>query len=104
MIFNLLFLIIVLKITPQALIFSKNTCSKIYSLFASKNIKNTNIDTSNDDNELDDTKFIFKNEKLDENVKPTIDNFSKIQPLENEIKTTEDEVEMKIEKINDERE
>jgi len=99
----IIFLIIVLKITPQkALIFSKKTCSKIYSLSVSKNIKNTNIDTSNDDNELDDTKFIFKNEKLDENIKPTIDNFSKIQTLENEIKTTEDEVEMKIEKINDE--
>ncbi|MEC8601715.1 MAG: DNA translocase FtsK [Bacteroidota bacterium] len=99
----IIFLIIVLKITPQkAILFSKNTCSKIYSLFASKNINSTNIDTSNDDNELDQNKFIFKNEKLDENIKPTIENFSKIQPLENEIKTTEDEIEMKIEKINDE--
>jgi S-DNA-T family DNA segregation ATPase FtsK/SpoIIIE len=99
----IIFLIIVLKITPQkTLIFSKNTCLKIYSIFSSKNINITNVDISKENDELDDTKFIFKNEKLDENIKPTIDNFSKIQPLENEIKTIEDNVEMKIEKINDE--
>ena len=99
----IIFLIIVLKITPQkTLIFSKNTYLKIYSIFSSKNINITNVDISKENDELDDTKFIFKNEKLDENIKPTIDNFSKIQPLENEIKTIEDNVEMKIEKINDE--
>ena len=57
----IIFLIIVLKITPQkAILFSKNSCSKIYSLLASKNINSTNIDTSNDDNELDENKFILK--------------------------------------------
>ena len=96
----IIFIVIVLKITPQKiLIFLKSNYSKTSSIFKSKPRNDTKIDES-----TDDTKFIFKNDKQVEFIKPTIQNFSKIESLEGEkeIKTIEDEVEMKIEKINDE--
>ena len=96
----IIFIVIVLKITPQKILFFlKSNYSKTSSIFKSKPRNDTKIDES-----TDDTKFIFKNDKQVEFIKPTIQNFSKIESLEGEkeIKTIEDEVEMKIEKINDE--
>ncbi|PDH53708.1 MAG: cell division protein FtsK [Cryomorphaceae bacterium MED-G14] len=96
----IIFIVIVLKITPQKILFFlKSNYSKTFSILKSKPRNDTKIDES-----TDDTKFIFKNDKQVEFIKPTIQNFSKIESLEGEkeIKTIEDEVEMKIEKINDE--
>ncbi|MBL6592323.1 MAG: DNA translocase FtsK [Flavobacteriaceae bacterium] len=96
----IIFIVIVLKITPQKILFFlKSNYSKTSSIFKSKPRNDTKIDES-----TDDTKFIFKNDKQVEFIKPTIQNFSKIESLEEEkeIKTIEHEVEMKIEKINDE--
>ena len=94
-------MILVLKITPlKTYNFIKDFIEKI-KISSKKSIDEYSDDTNE---ETVENKFVFKNEEEIQQVKPTIENFSKIDSEEenNLEKKADDKIEMKVEEVSDE--
>ena len=97
----IVFMILVLKITPlKTYNFIKDFIEKI-KISSKKSIDEYSDDTNE---ETVENKFVFKNEEEIQQVKPTIENFSKIDSEEknNLEKKADDKIEMKVEEVSDE--
>ena len=95
------YLVIRLKITPEkTYLFIKNILPKFNDLKYDREKTNDNDgDKSNEENEITNTKFNFKNEE----VKPTIQNFSSYSKKKNEnFESENDEIKIEIEKNENE--
>ncbi|MAR63181.1 MAG: cell division protein FtsK [Flavobacteriaceae bacterium] len=101
----IVFMILVLKITPlKTYNFIKVLIENIFEKIKITNEKSLDETIENIDEEKVENKFVFKNEKENQQIKPTIENFSKIDSEEekNIDKNIDEEIEMKVEEISDE--
>ena len=101
----IVFMITVLNITPLKIFNLLKKILKIVSEKIKTNSNNISERIDYDEEKLnDDNNFVFKNDNINDEIMPTIENFSKFDIDENEkIKTTsDDKIEMKVEKISDE--
>ena len=97
----IVFMILVLKITPlKTYNFINDLIEKIK--ISSKKTTDENLDDATE--ETVENKFVFKNEEEIQQIKPTIENFSKIDSEEenNLEKKADDKIEMKVEEVSDE--